>query len=232
MKYIILSLLIAHPTFTHVMEKNSLPSHSFLLSEYSRIRSLPKQIQYQGKPSSDIRESKDKFEGQLQLDNEIEKQKIYMSLTLPLFSIHNIDANPIKFLQYCYYQKFHENGFVQLRHFNTCLYRKCQKEQIDGYSALGAAIIAKETPIQKRCKFIQRLIRHGFKPTPKDIELAELILYDEKPIELYKTLLHLLSHSEINWSVLPLEIRKEIAHCMVELFKKDFWLSPETSFCH
>ncbi len=90
-------------------------------------------------------------------------------------------------------------------------------------------MLAKEISIENKHTFIQELIGYGFKPTPKDIELAELALYDGIA-EHQITMLYLLHvQSQANWSELPQEVRTQIAQYMIQLFKKEFWFLPEKS---
>jgi len=152
---------------------------------------------------------------------------------------YRIDATPIKFLQYCYCQKLqrhfipqYKNIFIHLRCIgaSACVLNKYHNAQIDGYSALGASMIAQETSIEERHCFNQELINYGFKPTLKDIKLAKLILYDEILANKKETIVLLLcDHQEDNLSQLLPEIRKQITQYMIQLFKNEFWLLPEST---
>ncbi|HLX54489.1 MAG TPA: hypothetical protein VKR58_11135 [Aquella sp.] len=184
---------------------------------------------------SDIRADKDKFEEQLKLDKKAEIQKTYiLPVTLQLFSKKGVEAKPIRFLQYCYYQKFHKNEMENLQTLQDdfTLLNKCLNAQIDGYSAIGAAMLAPDMPLYAKYNFVQELINLDFKPTPQDIEIAELILYDEimknqLGLEFKKKLIHLLHPgSPAHWHILPHDVRKLIAWHLVEEIKTDnnYWL--------
>jgi hypothetical protein len=116
---------------------------------------------------------------------------------------------------------------------------QCQNASINGYSALGAAMLAPDISFEKRRVFIRELIKYGFKSTLRDMQLAELILYDEimkeergiglKSKKLKIKFIHLLhSDSSAPWRVLPKELRKLIAQYMIQVLKKeeDCWLLP------
>jgi hypothetical protein len=223
-KHIALSLLIFSSTFTHTMEKE----FSFL-NPFSWFSSS--QTPNESKLIADLRANINDFENQLKLDRSKELEKTYLlPETLQLF-MHIGTTKPDQFIQYCYYQKFHETEMVDFDEIctDTSLLKKYHELEINGYSALGAAMLAKEISIEEKLKFIKKLIKYNFKPTLKDIGIAELVLYDAIT-EHHKTLLHLLHpHSEINWSVLPHEIRNHITQYILQLLRKEFWLLPETA---
>lgn len=244
-KQIVLSLLIMSPVFTHAMESEYSFSSYFSLSSYlpewfsfNYLFNGSKQIS-ESKLISDLRASKNEFESTLLNDKHLKLVLKYPEALDGMFE--NIPNNPIRFLQYCYYQNFHEYihqtdiiAWLQKR-YETDILAWLQNIQIDGYSALGAAMLAKYTPIQKKRIFIiHKLLNHNFKPTPQDIGLAELILYDEIPAkQKEKIILLLCNHQEDNLShvqpqALPQEIRAQIVQYMVQLFKNEFWLLPET----
>ena len=222
-KQITLSLLILSTTFAHAMEKES----SFL-NFFSWFSSTSNQEPNESKLITGLRKNINDFENQLKLTKWEETQKTYIiQVTFQPFAY--IKTDPIIFIEYCYYQKFHETEMVDFNAIctDTSLLKKYQEVKIDGYSALGAAMLAKEKSIKEKRKFIEKLIRYGFKPTQKDMGIVELTLHDNIT-EHKKTFLHLLqAQPEVNWSVLPQEIRKNIAHYMIELFKKEFWLLPK-----
>jgi hypothetical protein len=115
------------------------------------------------------------------------------------------------------------------------LFNKCLNARLDGYSALGAAMLAPDMPLYVRYNFAQQLINLDFIPTPKDREIAELILYDEikknkRASEFKKKLIHLLHpDSPAHWHILPYEIRQLIAWYLVEVIKtnNNYWLLPD-----
>lgn len=209
----------------HGMEHDSSFLNSFSLGSFLPAWLLFSQSPKESKLITDLRTSKSELEDKLQLAWRVRYIKFPITR----------NATSFEFLQYCYYHKSQRNIFKyrhsQMSHFHPgcAFYYKFQKykeAQIDDYSALGAAIISIGTSNKERRNFIQEFIKRDFKPTPKDIGLAELALYDE--ITKHKPLLHVL-YSQADWSVLPEEIRKQIVQYMIQLFKKEFWLLPETS---
>lgn len=142
-KHIALSLLIMSSTFAHTMEKE----FSFL-NPFSWFSS--NQTPNESKLITDLRKNINDFENQLKLDKWTERKKTYIvPVTLQLFM--HMDAKPIEFIKYCYYQKFHENEFVNLNEICTdaSLLKKYQEVEIDGYSTLGAAMLAEKNPFKK-----------------------------------------------------------------------------------
>ncbi len=95
--------------------------------------------------AQNLQESKNKFEKQLQLD----LRSRLMPLTTGVFGQNKIDADPIQFLKYCYYQNYYEYLLIDpyiklLDNCSVSLFEKCKAARVDDYSALGAAIIAKK----------------------------------------------------------------------------------------
>lgn len=230
-KHILLSLLIMSPVFVQAMENESSFSSYFSLNLYLPTWFSPTSNQDPNESQliTDLRKNKSDFEGKLR-DKKVKRLlKNGDRMTIQPFSVYNITI-PNKFLQYCYYLKFHKNMFnVNLIELGDRTLSYCQKAQLDGYSAWGASIISDNTSPEEKRSFIQELINMDFKPTSKDIGLAKLILYDG--IAKHQiTMLHLLrTHSQANWSVLPQEVREQIAQYMLQLFKKEFWPLPEKS---
>jgi hypothetical protein len=203
-KHITLSLLIFSSTFAHAMEKEF-----SLLNPFSWFSS--NQTPNESKLITDLRANINDFENQLQLDEWI-----------IIWQKFNVNTNPVKFIQYCYYQECHEDESINLDEIFTdaSLLKTYQEMRINGCSALGAAMLAKKRSIEERREFIQKLIKYGFKPTPKDMGIAELVLHDA--IGEHKQIFLILLNPK--QCVFPLDIGKQIAHYMVELFKNDFWL--------
>lgn len=224
-KHIVLSLLIINPVFTHTMENES----SFLSSFSSLNSYLPewlsfKQAPIESKLVSDIRASKNEFERELLRDNE---EQVKQALKrYPIGHFFKVGSYPFWFLQYCYYQEIIEHldkNLSDIASLTTCKNIKIN----DSYTALGAAIISREPSIDKKRYFIQKLLNSGFELTSKDIELAELIVYDGI-IKHQVALIHLLhAYQNTNWSILPQELRAQIAQYMFQLIKNEFWLLPE-----
>jgi hypothetical protein len=227
-KHMLLSLLIVSTAFVHAMESDSWFSSFFSLRSYLPAWFSSHQMPSESKLISDLRASKSKFESQLQTQKW--KNQPTTSVSLLTFFIKSLDVSPVEFLQYCYYQIFHKFkvGMYLERLKATSSLKKFQEAQIEGCSALGAAMIAESISIEEKRNFIQELISRNFKPTPKDIELEELILYDEIAKQQEK-ILHFLRASSAYWFVLPQEIRKQIIGNMIDLFKNEVWLLPEKS---
>lgn len=129
------------------------------------------------------------------------------------------------FLQYCYYQKFNKYShdlISQLLHSVLTLLNGYKETQINGFSAIGAAILAPDITIKTKRDFIQLLLNFGFKPTKKDIMLAELQLYDAIPAEKKAEIVAFLNRKDM-----PSEVTKQIVSCMVDLYRKDYWPLPD-----
>jgi hypothetical protein len=150
--------------------------------------------------------------------------------------LFQIDLKPKRFLRYCYYQRYHnredEVAFEQLlRHDENCfeqlsthasLFAQCKQEQMDGYSALGVALMAKKITPERRNAFIQKLIYAGFEFTEKDNLLLALYLCDTLSMREKKSMMLVLQDDAYmgRLSVLPYDVRKYIVWCMVGVSKK------------
>lgn len=214
-KYLTLSLLIVSTTFTHVMEKES----SFSCSQISNESEL----------INNLRKEKNNLEKQLSDDTWAQDKVDYNSI-IKLSKFWSDEFNPINFFRSCYY-KFHHKMTIYKFKLSYSLLDTYQNVQIDGYSALGAAILANEISTDEKRNFIQELINLDFKPTVKDIRLAELYVYDSYEIAEYKNIfLHLLQDNpNSNWFMLPHDIREQIVRLLIQFFKKDAWLLSEKS---
>lgn len=144
----------------------------------------------------------------------------YFDLLLGGF-YQSITDDPAMFLYYCYYQKHHKDSsmnFVELT-VSTDLLNQCKQAIIDGYSALGAAIIAKDIVDASKRDFIQQLIDFDFTFTQKDKVLAELMLYDSISAKHKKTMILLLCNDQTsNFSVLPYDVKKSLIYCMLRSY--------------
>ena len=56
--------------------------------------------------------------------------------------------------------------------------RRCIDARINGYSALGAAMLAKDVSIDDKRDFIQQLLNYGFELTKKDSAILKLEFCD------------------------------------------------------
>jgi hypothetical protein len=135
------------------------------------------------------------------------------------------------FVEYCYcYRHWKKNTYWEIDiqnlrglSLNKPILNKCLNANINGYSALGSAIIAEYISSEERYILIQELTKYGFKPTQKDIGIAQLHLYDNIP----KIFYHLIYPSlGVNWAILPKEIRLSIMRYIIQVFKNKFWLLP------
>src|SRR5579863_4008866 len=119
-----------------------------------------------------LQKNMDELENQLKLDKGTVFKKTYIQpVTLQLFSTNEIHKNPDEFLQYCYYQKFHEDEMLmsleQLK--DLTLLNKCQNARIKGHSALSATMLAPDVSLSQKRDFNQQLINLDFKTTLEDI---------------------------------------------------------------
>jgi hypothetical protein len=163
-----------------------------------------------------------------------------------LSSSTSINTTPTDFLEYCYDQGLYQNDLfshMPIKDLDTFEYphflKKCQNARIDGYSALSTAMLAPNVSFEDRRKFIQeKLIKRNFKPTPKDIQLAKLIFYDELIKETQSTSLSLkakksktklmyILHPNFLFT-LPQDLKQFIASFMIKILKKEenCWLLP------
>ncbi len=180
---IVLFYIVLSSGFAHAMKNEIVPSNSFSLSSlFSAVSELfcfgP--VQHESELVLDLRVSKKNFEDNL-IDRET-KRELCGCLTMQTFSINSMCQNPVQFLQYCYCFRHYEimlNPSISDLEDNPVLLERCLAAQKDGYSALGAVMIAENASIEEKYNFIQKLIKYGFKPTLKDIQLARLFLYDE-----------------------------------------------------
>jgi hypothetical protein len=233
-KQILVPLLILNSVFAYAMEDKSSFLNYFslnlLIPTWFSSHQIPdeSQIYKDSILISGYRTGKDNFENQLrdkEVESILEADGIMTTEPVNIFNIHR------QFLLYCYYFKFHKDKVnVQLLGSDTI--RLCRGAQLDGYSGLGAVMLARDMSLHARYNCVQQLINLDFCPTPKDREIAELILYDEimknkQESQFKKKLIHLLHpDSPAYWRELPQEIRKLIAQYLVEVIKTDnnYWL--------
>ncbi len=194
-----------------------------------------------------LRKNRNKFEQQL-LVNKIARKKYpdqvpvtwvylpqgktvgqwFFELVLDPFYKKIID-DPTVFLHYCYSQKYHQDSANDFKEFTMSadLLNKCQHVSIDGYSALGAAIVAPDVSVKTKRDFVRQLMSFGFKLTQKDKVLAELMVYDSISVDHKKKMILLLSnYQKDNWCMLPHDVRKFIVYYMIDLFKDKSWPCP------
>ncbi len=223
MKKFIVSLLFLMSPSMHAMESYS--SSGFFSSFHSYLSSwamnqAPNEPEFIQK----LRISKNQFEVQLRV--------FRLRSTLDDWTMkdlaNSIDINPVLFLEHCYHQRFFWHNFITWSDLDVSLINKCKKARIDGYSALGAACIARDIPISHKRDFIRPLIEHGFELTEKDKALAVIELYDAIPAEQKKKIIFLLfTVCQGNFAILPYDIGKEIVYCIVYPFKEEVWPLPD-----
>lgn len=141
-----------------------------------------------------------------------------------------VNANSTNFLLYCYYRKYHddfERGSMEELALHKKLLNACKNARIDGYSALGAAIIANGLSIKTKRDFIQQLMNHGFELTEKDKTLAAAEFCDNIPAEQRAKINSLLASGQGNLSLLPYDIRKFIAYTMMNTLKEEAFPLPD-----
>lgn len=187
-------------------------------------------------PFQEAQESKNKFEAQLQLKWSWDGM---LQVTKGSFTLPKVKSNPIEFLKYCYHQKRHyvDKTFpVGLSNLDqdVSLLNTCKNTCIDGYSALGAAILAEDTLVilnkntmetQYKPYFIFKLLQKGFRFTEKDKILVALHLHDVISAEQKQMMISLLCEpQEGNLALLPHDVRKYIVNYIVHLHKKSDWL--------
>ncbi len=162
--------------------------------------------------------------------NELE----YSGYELPSaerFTKSDIPHTPFRFLQYIYYKEYYDNQRKDMsQNFslkmlaqdpNTSLLQACKEARIDGYSAVGIALLdapdeswyAKEFIIMRKKALVQELLNLSFVPTAKDQELAYLELYARTP-ELTRLAMVLLAerikNPESDLAKLPMELLLKI----------------------
>jgi hypothetical protein len=141
-----------------------------------------------------------------------------------LFHADKITASPVKFLKYCYNQRVHKQckKAIDIDSLNGPLLDTCKAVQINGYSALGAAIIA-DVSLVARQEFIKRLLKKGFTLTEKDKKLSLLKFHSEICEGDRKAMIMLLQdHKKGNFALLPHDVRKYIVNYMVHLYKEKY----------
>lgn len=170
-------------------------------------------------PMQKLQEDKSKFEARLHI------VKCSFAELLPR-SIEN--ENPNEFFRYCYHQNLHnefEFGTADVEDLRGSWFEACKKAQINGYSAVGAAIIAKDVFVEYKRSFIQKLMNKGFQLTEEDRKLVVFELYDAIPAEQKKFMISLLQdHKEGNLALLPYDVRKYIVDYIVHLYRDKEWL--------
>jgi len=224
----LLLLFVFSPFVICAMENDFLSSFPLLRSYLPVLRSdtfAQTTSQVCLSPMQRIQANKDAFKKLLYVSSWSQKADSYKHPAVWRTYLENIINNkPVEFLLYCYNQPLHGRNFGFYP--DNFLLNKVREAFINGYSALGAAIIAEDTyddklvPIKPR--FIQRLIRYGFELTEKDRMLVALEFFDNIPAQ---TMILLLNDKQKgDFSVLPHDVKRSIVDYTVRLFKKEHWL--------
>lgn len=216
-KYIFLFLLVMNSSM-HAMERYSFSG--FLSSLYSYLFSdVINQVSRESEVIQNLRISRNKF---------AEKLNVFTLRATTHDLFNSINDNPVLFLEHCYHQRFWWRNFIVRSDVDIDLIDRCKKAQIDGYSALGAACIARDMPIGYKRDFIRPLMDHGFELTEKDRALAIIELYDAISAEQKKEMIFLLFIlGQGNFAILPHELGKYIVYYMMYSFKKEVWPLPD-----
>lgn len=174
-------------------------------------------------PMQRIQKDKENFEERVRWNYDI-----FLDMMLVLqgwYSDEVFDSKPTEFLRYCYnlHNYSYPDGFVSLVNLekNNSLHDKCKQARIDGYSALGAAMIAESVMYKDESVkhiFISKLKQMGFEFTQKDKELLALEIYNNilaKQKQSAILLMQLYKKTEGNFCVLPKDLMIFIVAYMV-----------------
>ncbi len=186
-----------------------------------------------------VRKSKIKFRAQLKDDIS----EVYNGV----FHKDTIKNTPVCFLHYCfaYYRIYRvEDRCMELSDLDqdASLLNACKEARIDGYSALGAAIMFKssllsngvwyvlltemDASIEDKFNLTQDLPQKGFTLTEKDKTLLALELYDSIPAEHEQMMVVLLQDQQKgNLAMLSHDVRRYIVEYAVRLYKEKAWFS-------
>ncbi len=196
-------------------------------------------------PIKALEASKNKFEEEMQFSSASALDKVgacVLEITVERYVFdkrfirffskdYSEDKSPYDFLRYCYYQQHHSGqGEWNLKQLVECsdLFDICQRIQINGFSALGAAFLSQDVLCEEKYKFFELLMRHGFEWTENDKMLIQFYFYNAIPLKEKQTMILLLcDHKEDNLSVLPCDVRKYIVACMVHFLKQQRALELE-----
>jgi hypothetical protein len=134
--------------------------------------------------------------------------------------------SPFEFFIHCHHIEIYVR-FQCFESLDLSLLPKYKELQIDGYSALGAGIIAKyrDTCLEWKKHLIFQLIAWGFTLTEKDKTLVALHLHDVISTEQKQMMISLLhDHQESGLAMVPHDVRRYIVDYMVDLYKAESWL--------
>lgn len=228
-KYLMILLLVLSSFDVCAMDEDNLSSF------FRSLRSYAWPTNKNLSPMQELQIKKSRFEAQLRSSGD----------QLGVVLRFDMQTKPIVFLRYCYRFFNHDrtndyyhdeiaidvdgvgarNPRCWISDLDGLLLNKCKEAQIDGYSILGTAIIAKTPTIESKRNYIQKLIKKGFVLTEKDKELVALKLYEAIPADQKETMIFLLqNHQKDNFVLLPHEVRRCIVDYIVRLYQEKEWL--------
>jgi hypothetical protein len=149
-----------------------------------------------------------------------------------IFRQQDIHNKPEQFLQYCYYQEYHNTEKevkIEMLDNDYLLLNKCRNARINDYSAIGAALLAKNGNDEDTSIVINKLLERGFVPTKKDKEIPQWHLYKTITAKHITAITFLFSqHSYI--AQLPDEVRRLIMHYIVNTIKNYLLKTKKSPF--
>ena len=139
--------------------------------------------------------------------------------------------NHVEFIEYCYYIKLHqksqklseilysENIIGQYKTtFNRIFcnsHRTIQcSHNLNGCTALTAAILSRTLCIERKRRFIKKLLYYGFIPTNDDKIFAELQVYDAITMKIKINIMLFLNNEN-----LLIDIKWYIVKCLIDVYK-------------
>lgn len=217
-KRMLLALVFLSSFGVHAMEAEAA---SFIVAGFTYLSTLLTSSAVPLSPMQKVQVDKSEFEYQLQIG-------WHLRTLIPLVSGYfrdRVKINPAVFPRYCYIQKFHRelDACFKLSDLDqdAILLNECKEARINGYSALGAAILAKDVDIEYKKDFINQLMDKGFTFTENDKALIALELYNAIPAEEKQMMLFLLhDHQEGGLTLLPHEVKRYIVDCALCLYKE------------
>ena len=152
---------------------------------------------------------------------------------LGVFRKQDIRNKPEQFLQYCYYQKYHSTEkevTIEMLDNDPIFLNKCRNTRINDYSALGAALLAKNSNNEDTSIVINKLLERGFIPTKKDKEIVQWHLYKTITEKHITAITFLFSHHSYV-AQLPHEIKRLIMHYTTNTIKNYLLKTKKSPFC-
>lgn len=212
-KCMLLSFLLLNPFIARAMEDNFLSFFSSLF-ESNKVSS----------PLQAVQVNKNEFKKLLHVYSWSINGLSYAIVQAERSYLNNlITDKPTEFFLYCYNQSMH--GYISFMSImNDSLLDTCKEVCINGYSALGAAIIAENVSVKDKRWFVRKLKKKGFTLTAKDRTLIALELQDSIPVEQKQMMVALLQGQQKDvLASLPHEIRKYIVDRIMRLYKEKEW---------